>query len=60
MRCRFELEHPNEIEATLIATMTIKDWCGLRDQLQNHWPSSDLVSHINNVLSKTRRILWSD
>lgn len=33
MKARFMIENPDEVEATLKITMTVKEWTELRDQL---------------------------
>lgn len=59
MKARFMIEHPEEIEATMKITMTVKEWGELRDQLAQKWPSSRLFSAITNVLSEARKVYYA-
>lgn len=58
MKSRFKFEKPDEIEGTMTITMSVKDWCELRDQLQTKWPSWELAQQINSLLAQARQILW--
>jgi hypothetical protein len=58
MRCRLKCEKPDDIEFTMTITMTAKDWCELRDQLQIKWPSSSLSNSIDDLLAQARKIYW--
>lgn len=60
MRSRFMLEDPKNIEATMKITMPLRQWEELRSQLQDKWPSSDLSSHINSLLSQGRKVFYAD
>jgi len=60
MKARFMIESPGEIEATMKITMPVKEWEDLRDQLQNHWPSSRLSGAITSLLSEARRVIYAD
>lgn len=59
MRARFLIEDPDEIEATMKITMTVKEWTELRDQLAEKWPSSRLSLVITSVLSEARKIYYA-
>lgn len=59
MKARFMIENPQEIEATLKITMTVKEWEELRDQLQGKWPSSRLNAAITSVLTDARRVVYA-
>ena len=59
MRARFMIETPDEIEATMKITMTVKEWCEFRDQLANKWPSSRLSVAITQVLSEARKVYYA-
>ena len=59
MRARFLIESPDEIEATMKITMTVKEWTELRDQLAEKWPSSRLSRAITNVLSEARKVYYA-
>lgn len=56
MKTRLFVENPDSIEMTLKVTMTVKDWCALRDQLSDSWPSWKLTASINDLLSQARKI----
>ena len=58
MKCRFSCEKPDEITFTMTITMSAKEWCDLRDQLQQKWPSSSLSSSISDLLAQARKIYW--
>lgn len=59
MKARYMIESPQEIEATMKITMTVKEWEDLRDQLENKWPSSRLSSAITSVLMDARRVVYA-
>ncbi len=60
MKARFMMESPDAIEATMKITMTMKDWCDLRDQLQEKWPSSRLSNMITNMLGQARKVFYPE
>ena len=60
MKARFMIESPDEINATMKITMTVKEWTELRDQLDNKWPSWKLSSAISDVLSQARKVYYAD
>lgn len=60
MRARFLIESPDQVEATMKITMTVKEWTELRDQLASVWPSSRLAQAINKVLSEARKSYYAD
>ena len=59
MRARFFIESPDEIEATMKITMSVKEWTELRDQLEQKWPSCRLSSAITNVLIAARKVYYA-
>jgi hypothetical protein len=59
MKARFMIEAPDEIEATVKITMSVKEWTALRDQLENKWPSSRLGSAITQVISEARKVYYA-
>jgi hypothetical protein len=58
MKVRYMLENPQEVEATMKITMSVKEWETLRDQLAGAWPSSRLYTAITSVLSDARRTIY--
>lgn len=50
MRGTFELLKPDEMEATLTVTATVKDWKQLRDQLVDRYPSWQLSSIVADLV----------
>ena len=60
MRARMKLEKPDDVEVTLIVTMSAKKWCHIRDQLKSEWPSWELSSAISNMLDNVRKIVWDE
>lgn len=59
MKARFMVENPDEIEATLKVTMTVKKWTELRDQLSNAYPSWQLSAAITDVITAARRVYYA-
>ncbi len=59
MKARFLIESPDELEATIKITMTVKEWTDLRDQLQNKWPSSRLSQAITSVVTEARKTYYA-
>lgn len=59
MIVRFMIEAPDEVEATMKITMTVKEWTELRDQLKNEWPSWKLSLAINQVLTEARKVYYA-
>lgn len=59
MRARFMLEQPDDMQATMKITMSVKEWCELRDQLENKWPSSRLSQAITSVVIQARRVYYA-
>lgn len=53
-----KIEEPDKVEVTLTMTMSVKNWCELRDQLQAKWPSADLSGHITDMLAQVRKIVY--
>ncbi len=60
MKVRFMIEEPQEIEATMKITMTVKEWEDLRDQLASKWPSSRLSTCITTLLCDARKVIYAD
>jgi len=60
MKTRFLFENPDEVQCTLKITMSMKEWCDLRDQLATKWPSARLSSHITDILSKARAVYYAE
>jgi hypothetical protein len=59
MKARFMIENPDDIEATMKITMSIKDWVELKDQLGDKWPSSDLYSKITDLIIQARKVFYT-
>jgi hypothetical protein len=59
MKAKFMIENPDDLEATLKLTMTIKEWGELRDQLATAWPSARLSTIITNVLFEARKVYYA-
>lgn len=59
MIARFTIERPDEVEATIKFTMSIKEWGELLDQLNSEWPSSGLSRGITNLLTQVKRVICS-
>ena len=59
MKARFMIENPDNIEATIKITMTVKEWVELRDQLEHKWPSSRLSDAITSVVIEARKVYYA-
>lgn len=59
MKTRLVIENPDQIEATIKITMTLKEWAEMRDQLSGKHPSWQLSAAINDVLSQGRRVFYA-
>lgn len=58
MQARFMIEDPQNIQATMKLTTSLKEWEALRDQLENKWPSSDLSYKISELLAQARKVFY--
>jgi len=59
MEARFMIETPDNIQATMKLTMSLKEWGDLRDQLQKQWPSSRLSQAITHVLAAASKVYYA-
>jgi hypothetical protein len=59
VKARFMIENPDDIQATMKITMSIKEWTELRDQLDSTWPSWRLSSAITHVISEARKVYYA-
>jgi hypothetical protein len=59
MKITFAAQSPNEIEFTLKITMPMKDWCALRDQLPEKWPSSRISLAVNRVITESQNVFYA-
>ena len=50
MKATFQLTNPDEMQASMTITMTIKQWKELRQQLDVKWPSVRLSTLIGSVI----------
>lgn len=56
---RFLAENPDQIVFTMKLTMTAKEWCDLRDDLENgKYTSSQLKWAITDLLSQARKTFY--
>ena len=60
MQMRFVIEKPDEAEATMKITMTVREWRELGDQLKNEYPSWRLGSAINRLVSHARKVYYAE
>ena len=58
LRARMMVEQPDNIDMTLKLTMSIKEWCELRDQLNSGYPSWRLSSAITSMLVDARQVFY--
>jgi hypothetical protein len=59
MRATFQIRNPDEIEATVTVTMTIKEWRGLRGQLTRDWPSWKFGSVIGDAIRQAEESFYA-
>lgn len=59
MKARFMIEAPDDIQATMKITMSVKEWIELREQLQQKWPSSRLSQAITHVTAEARKVYYA-
>jgi hypothetical protein len=59
MRGRFVLERPDDLEATIKITATVKEWVQLQEQLANSWPSFRLSEIIADVITQARKVFYA-
>lgn len=59
MQTRMRLTVPDEAEATLTLTMSVKDWKALKAQLsQDSWPSCNIFGAIVDIISQAEKTVW--
>ncbi len=55
MKARFYVEKPEQAEATMVITMTIKAWKQLQQELTHVWPASELSMSISNLVNQAEK-----
>jgi hypothetical protein len=60
MRTTFKICSPDEIQATLTVTMTVKEWRELRTQLVDSWPSWQLSRDIGDVIRQAEKTFYAN
>lgn len=50
MRSTFKLDNPDDMQATMTLTMSVKEWRQLRKQLSDSWPSWDFSRQIGDLI----------
>jgi hypothetical protein len=50
MRSTFKLDNPDDMQATMTLTMSVKEWRQLRKQLSDSWPSCDFSRQIGDLV----------
>lgn len=58
MKARFMIEKPDEVEATMKITMSVKKWTELRDRLSDDYPAWELSAKINDLLAQARKVFY--
>lgn len=58
MRVRFEMTKPDDMEATMTITMTVKRWKELRAELPDKWPAWDLGRAIGDVVRQAEESFY--
>lgn len=59
-QARFMIEKPDDVEATMKITMSVREWTELRDQLADKWPSSWMSGAITDLLSQARKVYYEE
>jgi hypothetical protein len=62
MEARFMIESPDEIQATMKITMSIKEWTELRDELaklETTYLISKLSSKITDLIIQARKVFYT-
>ena len=57
MRGKFKLDNPDEMQASLTITMSVKQWRDLRDQLDSKWPSVRLAGFIGGLIRQAEAVI---
>lgn len=60
MQARFMIEKPDDIQATMKITMSVKEWTAIRDQLADTWPSWQFSVAITQIISDARKVYYAD
>lgn len=60
LEAKFKIEKPDEVVATLSITMSVKEWCELRDQLSDRYPSWRFSSAINNLVNTANKVFRAE
>lgn len=55
MKASFMVENPGSVVAEMKISMPIKEWCGLRGQLAERWPSSELSRKIGDLVAQASK-----
>lgn len=58
MKSHYKIENPENIEATIVITMSVGEWEKLREQLDNEWPAWKLSSAIRQMLLDARAKIY--
>ena len=58
MKASFELENPEQMDATLTMTMRLDDWRSLSEQLNGDFPSWQLSSTIVDLLMEANKTFY--
>jgi hypothetical protein len=59
MRATFQIRNPDDIEAAVTITMTIKQWRVLRGQLSQDWPSWKFGSVISDTIRQAEQSFYA-
>lgn len=59
MQTRMRLTVPDQAEATLTLTMSVKDWKIFKAQLaQDSWPSCNVFGAIIDIIDQAEKTVW--
>lgn len=60
-QARMMIENPDSVEITMKITMTAKQWCDLRDALQNAPGGTGwLRGAVGDLLAKVRKVVYEE
>ncbi len=59
IKAKYRVENPDKIVMTAEISMTMNEWCELREQLENKWPATQLSSVISEMITDARKVFYA-
>ncbi len=56
MRTKFYLDNPDDMQATMEITMSVKEWKELKEELSDKYPSWQLSSSIMSLICQAEKV----